>query len=162
MRKVVSNCAIPQRNGTGIALQERAVPSRQIMSTAVASPLSSPIDSLADALLLERRLLEELSDVVRRQRAAVATDDLDAVSDCVFATHRMLVTLREARSHRRSIGALIGLPGGADSGGGTDSLERALGARMTPAIRAARDELHAAARTLAREVAASRSLTPSS
>lgn len=127
------------------------------MSTAVASSLSSPIDSLAEALLLERRLLDELSDVVRRQRAAVATDDLDAVSDCVFATHRMLVTLREARSHRRSIGALIGLPGGADSGGGTDSLERALGARMTPAIRAARDELHAAARVLAREVAASRS-----
>jgi hypothetical protein len=134
------------------------------MSTAVASSPSPslPIDSLADALLLERRLLDELSNVVRRQRAAVATDDLDAVSDCVFATHRMLVTLREARSHRRSIGALFGLPGGADSGGGTDSLERALGARMTPAIRAARDELHAAARALAREVAASRSLPASS
>ena len=132
------------------------------MPTAAASRLPSPIDSLAEALLLERRLLDELSDVVRRQRAAVATDDLDAVSDCVFATHRMLVTLREARSHRRSIGALIGLPGGADSGGGTDSLERALGARMTPEIRAARDELHAAARTLAREVAASRSLPASS
>lgn len=131
------------------------------MSTAVAVPLASPIDSLAEALLLERRLLDELSSVVRRQRAAVATDDLDAVSDCVFATHRMLVTLREARSHRRSIGALIGLPGGVDSGAGTDALERALGNRMTPAIRAARDELHAAARTLAREVAASRNLVAS-
>ena len=84
----------------------------------------------------------------------MATDDLDAVSDCVFATHRMLVTLREARSHRQSIGALIGLPGGADAG--TSSLERALGARMTAAIRIARDGLHDAARSLAREVAASR------
>jgi hypothetical protein len=138
------------------------------MSTALArgpgslspAPLS-PIESLAEALNVERRLLDELSGVVRRQRAAVATDDLDAVSDCVFATHRMLVTLREARSHRRSISTLIGLPGG-HAGGGTDSLERALGARMTPAIRAARDELHAAARVLAREVATSRGHAASS
>ncbi len=121
-----------------------------------ASPLRSPIESLAEALNVERRVLDELSHVVRRQRVAVATDDLDAVSDCVFATHRMLVTLREARSHRQSIGALIGLPGGADAGGGTDSLERALGSRMTPEIRAARDQLHASARALARELAASR------
>jgi hypothetical protein len=119
------------------------------------APLS-PIESLAEALNVERRLLDELGGVVRRQRAAVATDDMDAVSDCVFATHRMLVTLREARSHRQSISALIGLPGGADSASGIDSLERALGTRMTPALRAARDELHAAARALAREVAASR------
>lgn len=114
----------------------------------------SPIESLAEALNAERRLLDGLCAVVRRQRAAVATDDLDAVSDCVFATHRMLVTLREARSHRQSIGALIGLPRGADAG--TESLDRALGARMTAAIRTARDELHEAARSLAREVAASR------
>jgi hypothetical protein len=33
---------------------------------------------------------------------------------------------------------------------------------MTPAIRAARDELHAAARALARELAASRNLAASS
>ena len=117
------------------------------------TPLS-PIESLAEALNAERRLLDALNAVVRRQRAAVATDDLDAVSDCVFATHRMLVTLREARSHRQSIGALIGLPGGADAG--TDSLDRALGARMTAAIRTARDQLHEAARSLAREVAATR------
>jgi len=118
------------------------------------------MQSLAEALSVERRLLDELSEVVRRQRVAVATDDMDVLSDCVFATHRMLVTLREARSHRQSISALIGLPGGADAG--TDALERALGGRMTPAIRAARDGLHEAARTLAREVAASRKRHPSS
>ena len=118
------------------------------------------MDSLAEALNVERRLLDELSDVVRRQRAALAGDDMDAVGDCVFATHRMLVTLREARSHRQSIGALIGLPAGADAG--TGALERALGARMTPAIRVARDELHEAARSLAREVATSRGQTHSS
>lgn len=137
-------------------------PTSVIMTTALVrgsakSPsltASSPIESLAGALDAERRLLDALNAVVRRQRVAVATDDLDAVSDCVFATHRMLVTLREARSHRQSIGALIGLPAGADAG--TDSLDRALGGRMTAAIRTARDQLHEAARSLAREVAATR------
>jgi hypothetical protein len=117
------------------------------------------MESLAEALNSERRLLEDLGHIVRRQRTAVATDDMDAVSDCVFATHRMLVTLREARFHRQSIGTLIGLPGGGEIG--TESLERALGARMTPAIRTARDELHEAARSLAREVAMSRGHTTS-
>lgn len=121
----------------------------------VLTPASlSPIDSLADALLAERRLLDELSEVVRRQRTAMDDDDMDAMSDCVFATHRMLVTLQEARTHRRSIGTMIGLPAGAEAN--ADSLERALGARMTPALRAARDELHASAKLLAREVARSR------
>lgn len=145
-----------------IAFDTIVIPTSVIMTTASArgsakspSPTAfSPMETLAQALDAERRLLDGLSAVVRRQRDAVATDDLDAVNDCVFATHRMLVTLREARSHRQSIGALIGLPGGADAG--TSSLERALGARMTAAIRTARDRLHEAARSLAREVAASR------
>ncbi len=143
-------------------------PLRPIMSTVLAhqpverlSPAPvSPMESLAEALHSERRLLDELSAVVRRQRVALAGDDMDAVGDCVFATHRMLVTLREARQHRQSIGALIGLPAGADAG--TESLERALGARMTPAIRDARDGLHESARVLAREIAASRSRVASS
>lgn len=118
------------------------------------STAAAPIESLATALDAERRLIDELSGIVRRQRAAVANDDMDAMSDCVFATHRMLVTLREARSHRQSIGTLIGLPAGADAG--TNSLERALGARMTTAIRTARDGLHEAARRLAAEVASAR------
>ena len=68
----------------------------------------SPIDSLTDALATERRLLDELIGVMRRQRAAVGDDDLQSVDDSVFATHRVLVTLNEARRRRRSLNTLIG------------------------------------------------------
>ena len=52
----------------------------------------SPIDSLTDALVTERRLIDELIGVMRRQRSAVGQDDLQSVDDSVFATHRVLVT----------------------------------------------------------------------
>ena len=61
----------------------------------------SPIDSMTDALTTERRLLDELISVMRRQRSAVGDDDLQRVDDSVFATHRVLVTLNEARRRRR-------------------------------------------------------------
>lgn len=112
----------------------------------------SPIDSLTDALVMERRLLEELIAVMRRQRNAVGNDDLQIVDDSVFATHRVLVTLSEARRRRRNLNALIGQREDL----GIHSLEEALGPRMTPALRAARDELHETARTLSREVAINR------
>ena len=57
----------------------------------------SPVDSLTDALKTERRLIDELISVMKRQRSAVGDDDLQAVDDSVFATHRVLVTLSEAR-----------------------------------------------------------------
>jgi hypothetical protein len=60
-------------------------------------PPLSPIDALTDALISERRLLEELITVMRRQRSAVGDDDLQSVDDSVFASHRVLVTLNEAR-----------------------------------------------------------------
>jgi len=112
----------------------------------------SPIDSLTDALNTERRLLDELIAVMRRQRSAVGEDDLQSVDDSVFATHRILVTLNEARRGRRSLNALIGQREDI----GIHALEEMLGARMTPALREARDGLHAAARSLSREVALNR------
>lgn len=112
----------------------------------------SPIDSLTDALLTERRLIEELITVMRWQREAVGQDDLQKVDDSVFATHRVLVTLNEARRRRRTLNTLIGQPEDI----GIHSLDEALGARMTPALRSARDELYQAARTLSREVALNR------
>lgn len=114
--------------------------------------LVSPIDSLTDALLSERRLIEELIAVMRRQRDAVGDDDLQKVDDSVFATHRVLVTLNEARRRRRTLNTLIGQREDI----GIHSLDDALGGRMTPALRTARDELHDAARTLSREVALNR------
>jgi hypothetical protein len=112
----------------------------------------SPIDSLTDALTTERRLIEELITVMRRQRDAVGDDDLQKVDDSVFATHRVLVTLNEARRRRRTLNTLMGQREDI----GIHLLDEALGARMTPALRTARDELHSAARTLSREVALNR------
>jgi hypothetical protein len=112
----------------------------------------SPIDSLTDALASERRLIDELISVMRRQRSAVGDDDLQGVDDSVFATHRVLVTLSEARRQRRSLNALIG----EREDIGIHALDEALGPRMTPALRAARDELHSAARALSREVSLNR------
>lgn len=112
----------------------------------------SPVDSLTDALITERRLLEELIAVMRRQRTAVGDDDLQSVDDSVFATHRVLVTLNEARRRRRTLNTLIGQREDI----GIHALEEALGARMTPALREARDQLHDAARALSHEVSLNR------
>lgn len=112
----------------------------------------SPVDSMTDALITERRLIDELIAVMRRQRSAVGEDDLQAVDDSVFATHRVLVTLSEARRQRRNLNALIGQREDL----GIHSLDEALGSRMTDALREARDELHNAARSLSREVALNR------
>ena len=112
----------------------------------------SPVDSLTDALTGERRLLEELIAVMRRQRNAVGQDDLQSVDDSVFATHRVLVTLNEARRQRRTLNTLIGQR----EEMGIHALDDALGDRMTPALRDARDELQSAARALSREVALNR------
>jgi len=112
----------------------------------------SPVDSLTDALKTERRLLDELIAVMRRQRDAVGHDDLQAVDDTVFATHRVLVTLSEARRRRRTLNTLIAQREDV----GIHTLDEILGPRMTPALRDARDELHDTARLLSREVAINR------
>jgi hypothetical protein len=112
----------------------------------------SPVDSLTDALVAERRLIDDLISIMRKQRNAVGDDDLQVVDDSVFATHRVLVTLSEARRRRRNLNALIGQPEDL----GIHALDEALGNRMTPDMRVARDELHTSAKTLSREVALNR------
>src|SRR3954469_7268539 len=124
----------------------------QIELSSVTRTVVSPVDSLTDALVTERRLLDELITVMRRQRTAVGKDDLQAVDDSVFSTHRVLVTLGEARRRRRNLNTLIGQ----QEDLGIHSLDDALGARMTDALRVARDELYRAARALSREVALNR------
>ncbi len=114
----------------------------------------SPIDALADALLTERRLVEELLAVIQRQRTAVTDDDLQVIEDSMFATHRLLVTLGEAKCRRRTLNTLLGQ----SEDVGILGLDKALGARMTPELCAARDSLHEAARKLSREVAVNREL----
>lgn len=68
----------------------------------------STVTSLVDALRTEARLLGDLAGIMRRQRESVAHDDLDGVDDSVFSTHRVLVTLQEARRRRRTLNHVLG------------------------------------------------------
>jgi len=121
-------------------------------ATRVPPAIESAIRRLTDALGSEARLLDELVTVMRRQRDAVATDDLGAIDDSVFATHRILVTIGEARRRRRTLNHLL-----SDTEElGLAEMDEALGAWMTPALREARDGLHAAAVTLSKEVEVNR------
>lgn len=106
------------------------------------------VEVLSDVLGTERRLLEELVLVMRRQRAAVAADDLQALDDSVFATYRVLATLGEARRRRKSVNRLLG---GAEDMNVND-LEEILGDRATPDVIAARNALQEIAAALSREV----------
>lgn len=106
------------------------------------------IEAMCNAVTAEVRLLEDLIGVLRKQRNSVGTDDIEGVDDSVFATHRILVTLGEARRQRRSLGRLIA---GTDDVG-LRALDDILGDRMTDTLRDARDGLRAAALTLSREV----------
>lgn len=110
------------------------------------------LDALASALLSERTLIDDLTETVLRQRAAIAVDDLQAVDDSVFATHRLLLTLAEARKGRRAINAMAGCR----EETGVKHLEDALGPWMTPSLRSAREELQGAAARLSREIGINR------
>ena len=113
---------------------------------------AAAIAALSDALLSERKLIDELTDIVLRQRAAIAVDDLQAVDDSVFATHRLLLTLGEARKGRRSINAMAGCK----EDTGVKHLEEALGPWMTDELRDAREALQIAAARLSREIGINR------
>ncbi len=65
------------------------------------------VSALLEALRTEQRLVDDLAATMRRQRAAVGGDDLETVDDTVFATHRLLATLGQARLRRRQLGRLV-------------------------------------------------------
>ena len=111
-------------------------------------PTVDALDALADAMRSEKRQLDELLAIMRRQRAAVAADDLQGLDDSVFATHRVLRTLAEARRRRRQATRLLGEPEDL----GIQELDAALGERMSPVMRLTRDELQLSAQALAKEV----------
>lgn len=121
---------------------------------ATPAALRAPIAALTDALRSETKLLEELVAVMGRQRAAVGADDLQSVDDSVFATHRILLTISEARRRRKALNRLIGdnedLP--------LREIEETLGEWMTDELRTARDALQGAALRLSREVEVNRTL----
>lgn len=112
------------------------------------APSSAVIEALTEAITAERKLIGELTDVMLRQRSAVGADDLQAVDDSVFATHRLLLTLGEARKRRRGINTLLGWQEDA----GVKQLDQLLGDAMPARLRVERDELQTAARHLSREI----------
>jgi hypothetical protein len=117
------------------------------------SPSRAPTpEMIADAMAAEKALVDELVAVMRRQRAAVAGNDLQALDDTVFATHRVLATLAQARRRRHMLNTLLGeredLP--------LEALDNVLGARMTESLRLVRATLQESARVLSREVAVNR------
>ncbi len=109
------------------------------------------VDAIHDVLATERRLVEELTAIVTRQRSAIGADDLETVDRTSHAMQRVLFTLHEARHRRRSIGRLLG---GSDIPIG--DIEDFLGDRMTDDVRSARVALRASARRLAAEVEVTR------
>lgn len=110
------------------------------------------IAALARALRDEARLLAELTGVLHNQRAGVAADDVQRVDESVFGAHRILRTIGEARRRRKSL--LAALCGSEDLA--IQQLDDALGIRMTPELREARDELQANAEILSHEIAINR------
>lgn len=108
--------------------------------------------NLVDALQTELRLVEELTEIMLRQRAAVAAEDLPGVDDSVYAVQRVLFTLGEARKRRRSLNGCLGF---AEDIPLRDLLE-VMGDTAPPALRLASERLHATARLLANEVSINR------
>ena len=112
------------------------------------------IESLVDETETESRLLDELIAIMGRQREAVQADDMQAVDDSVFATHRVLATLAEARRRHETLSRLLGNREDL----ALRSLNEALGARLTRELTAARTRRAAAAATLSSAVSANRRL----
>lgn len=107
---------------------------------------------LAEALRREGKLLVDLLEVLRAQRAAVARDDLAAVDESVFAAQRILRTLAEARKQRWGLFEAMGLPRETPLG----DLDTLLGPWMREDLATARNRLQEIAGELARELAVNR------
>jgi hypothetical protein len=106
------------------------------------------IAALVSALHDEARLLRDLTGVLRRQREALAVDDLERIDDSVFATHRVLLTLGEARRRRQALNHRLGEADDLSMGSLLDAFGGAPPAEVQDAI----DALTATGAMLQREV----------
>lgn len=105
---------------------------------------------LVDAFDAEARQLETLIDVLRRQREGVADDDVGPIQDSVYAIHRVLLTLDEARKRRRTLLEVLSsgdVPGDEGSGRTSNEPDR---------VRQSRERLIATAQELEAELSRSR------
>ena len=110
------------------------------------------VRGLLDAMQSERRLIDELIQLMARQREAVAADNLQDLDDSVFGVQRVLLTLGEARKRRRAMNARMGQPEEVP----LKDLLDAMGPYATAELHAAREALQASARALTREVSTNR------
>ncbi|MEI6740590.1 MAG: flagellar protein FlgN [Gemmatimonadaceae bacterium] len=117
-------------------------------------PSPALLNALHDALVSERRLLDDLIAQMRRQRTAVGADDIQGVDDSTFATHRILATLGQARQRRRQLNVLLGRSEDCS----LKELEEQLGDQIDGRLREARQRLQEAADQLTREVGINRKL----
>jgi hypothetical protein len=116
--------------------------------------LPMPNVLLEDALNTEARLLDDLVDVLVRQRSGVAEDDLGVVDDSVFAAQRVFLTLGEARRKRRTLLKLV--TGSEDMP--LNDLEESLGPSLTDGVRDAGRRLRSSANDLAGELERNRKI----
>ncbi|MEP7347563.1 MAG: flagellar export chaperone FlgN [Gemmatimonadaceae bacterium] len=117
-----------------------------------ASQGNALLEGLIDSLLTERRLVEDLTVIMLRQRAAVAAEDLQGVDDSVYAVQRVLLTLGESRKRRHTINARLGF---SEDIALRDLIE-VMGSAAPDALRAASRQLQNTARALAKEVGVNR------
>lgn len=104
---------------------------------------------LADALLYEASVIEELRGALLRQRAGVAADDAALVEASIHAMGRTLLTLDEAKRRRAALTALIA--GGEPTP--LDRLEVLLGGALPRDVEDARSLVKRAALQTAQDVA---------
>ncbi|MHB1297445.1 MAG: flagellar protein FlgN [Gemmatimonadaceae bacterium] len=113
------------------------------------NPHHEPIvAALAQALVEEERILADVIGVLLRQREAIARDDLAALDDSVFATHRMLLTLGEARRRRITLNNLLGEADDLSMG----ALDDTFGGAPPPAVQSAMDALGSTGEALRKEI----------
>jgi hypothetical protein len=113
-----------------------------------AAAISARLSDLASALIQERRLIEELRQALLRQRAGVASGDVEVIDGSVYAIARTLLTLDEARRRRASLtAAVMGRPGLALS-----DLESFVGVLPAPLLDA-REAIRRAAEATAHDLA---------
>jgi hypothetical protein len=109
---------------------------------------SARLTDLAEALVQEQRLIEELRQALLRQRAGMATGDPELIDGSDYAIARTRLTLEEARRRRASLAiAVVGRPGVALS-----DLESFVCVLPAPLL-AAREAVHRAAEITAQDLA---------
>lgn len=110
---------------------------------------SGRLADLADALLYEANVIEELRQALLRQRAGVAADDAAVVEASIHAMGRTLLTLDEAKRRRSALLALI-------SGGeptALEQLEQTLGGVLPRDVEEARGMVKRSALMAAQDLA---------